>query len=130
MELVGNHDDGTLPQLAQDALAELNNSANQYDKTIGNSRKYRFKLFRTTDENVKTRSQKGRSVGASFTYQMAADMRVDGTQRIIHQHDFRVTIHSPSNRNALLLPATEIHAALADFRGVARTEDSKIYTLR
>jgi hypothetical protein len=55
-----------------------------------------------------------------------ADVRVDGRQRIVEQHDRLLAVRGARNRNALLLAARQVDAALADLGLVAGGEQREI----
>ena len=53
-------------------------------------------------------------------------MRIDGTERVVQQVHVRILIHRAGHRDALLLPAAQRDAAVADLRQVAVGQDLEI----
>lgn len=113
LQLVGSHDDGAVRETRVDALVELRKGKTDSSLVhIKGRKKRRKKIHHDNSSGV--------------TYQMATDVRIDGTQRVVQQYNLCVAIYSPSEGDTLLLAAAEIHAALTDLCLVASAEDRKI----
>lgn len=117
LQLVGSHDDGAVRKTRVDAFVELR------ERKTGSPLVHSHQGKKDKKEN-QTKIHHDNSSGV--TYQMATDVRIDGTQRIVQQNNLRVAIYSPSQCDTLLLAAAEVHAALTDLCLVAGAEDRKI----
>lgn len=72
-------------------------------------------------------NEKGTRERVTVAHQMAADVCIDGAQRVIQQHNIRRGVYGSGNRNTLLLSAAEVHATLADLSQIAAAQDLNVY---
>jgi hypothetical protein len=50
---------------------------------------------------------------------MPADVRINGTQGIVHKYNICIKVDGPRNIETLLLPARDVDASLADLSRIA-----------
>jgi len=58
---------------------------------------------------------------------VAADMHVDGGQRVVQNVDIRVGVRRARDGDALLLAAAQVHTLLANLRAVASRQRRRAY---